>query len=345
MDEAGQRRGDNRALALLFILLAIALAATQDAMMKWLSGSYPVQQVLTVRSLVAMPVLVVLAVSKHGWRSLFTPMWPRTWLRGFVMGTALLSFSLAIAAIPLGDAVTIYFTMPFFVAGLAPFVLKERLKLHRILAMIAGFAGVLIAFDPGTGLFEPAALLALWSAFAYGLGQMIGRTLSGRVPAPAIAVHQNVVYLLIALALTFIFAFVGGGTTGHKSLAFLTHSWAIPTFADALVMIGIGLVAAMAMLMFTTAYSLAESNFVAPFEYTGLLWAIGYGLMLFGDVPGIPTLAGGAIIIVAGLFMIWMDRKTLRRMPHSPLARHRRPASESGGKAALGSTPRFTQID
>jgi drug/metabolite transporter (DMT)-like permease len=314
MIETGQRKGDNRALALLCILLAIAMASTQDAMMKWLSGSYPVQQVLVVRSLVAMSVLLPLTVSKHSWQSLFTPMWPRTFFRGFIMGTALLSFSLAIAAMPLGDAVTIYFTMPFFVAGLAPSLLKERLKFYRVAAMIAGFIGVLIAFKPGSGLFEPAALLALWSAFAYGLGQMIGRTLSGRVPARAVAVHQNFVYLLIALALTLVFLFAGGETASHKSFAFLMRAWMWPTPADAMVMIGVGLVASIGMLMFTTAYSLAESNFVAPFEYTGLLWAIGYGMILFGDIPGISTLAGGAIIIAAGLFMIWMDRKTLRRV-------------------------------
>jgi drug/metabolite transporter (DMT)-like permease len=314
MTEAGQRFGDNRALALLCILLAISLASTQDAMMKWLSGNYPIQQVLIVRSLVAMSVLLPLAVSKHGWQSLFTPMWPRTFFRGFVMGTALLSFSLAIAAIPIADAVTIYFTMPFFVVGLAPFLLKERLRLYRIIAMIAGFIGVLIAFKPGASVFEPAALLALWSAFAYGLGQMIGRTLAGQVPARAVAVHQNFVYLLIALALALIFSFASGDAVTHKSLAFLTRSWAWPPLSDGVVMIGIGLVASMGMLMFTTAYSLAESNFVAPFEYTGLLWAIAYGLLLFGDIPGYATLAGGAIIIAAGLFMIWMDRKTLRRV-------------------------------
>ncbi|NJM30996.1 MAG: DMT family transporter, partial [Rhizobiales bacterium] len=283
MTDAAQRGGDNRTLALICILLAIALASTQDAMMKWLSGAYPVQQVLLVRSLVAMPVLLPLAVSKLGWRNLLTPMWPRTFFRGFIMGTALLSFSLAIAAIPIADAITIYFTMPFFVVGLAPFLLKERPRIYRIIAMIAGFIGVLIAFKPGAGLFEPAALLALWSAFAYGLGQMIGRTLAGHVPARTVAVHQNFVYLLLALLLTLVFLFADSGAVSHKSLAFLTRSWSWPPFSDAVVMLGIGLVASMGMLMFTTAYSLAESNFVAPFEYTGLLWAVAYGLILFGD--------------------------------------------------------------
>jgi drug/metabolite transporter (DMT)-like permease len=63
------------------------------------------------------------------------------------------------------------------------------------------------------------------------------------------------------------------------------------------------------MVLFATAYKYAESSFVAPFEYTAMFWAAAYGFMVFGDIPGPRTLWGGAIVLVAGLFMLHMDRR------------------------------------
>ena len=74
-------------------------------------------------------------------------------------------------------------------------------------------------------------------------------------------------------------------------------------------MAALGVLASVAMVLFSIGYKHAEASFVAPFEYSAMFWAITYGFILFGDFPGLPTAIGGAIVIAAGLFMLWMDRR------------------------------------
>ncbi len=129
--------------------------------MKAMSAGYPAYETLMFRCIGSLPVLACLLWREsRGW-SLATPLWRASCCAAIVLCTAYLAFVLAIAAMPIANAVAIYFTMPFFVAGLAGPLLGERVRLHRWLAIIAGFIGVLIMVRPGAGVFEPAAFLAL----------------------------------------------------------------------------------------------------------------------------------------------------------------------------------------
>ncbi len=301
-------RGDNKGFAIACICGGVGLSAAMDATFKWMSGDYPVHQLLVMRSAMAFPVLLVIM----GFRDLAPlfrhPMWPAILLRGLVMVSAYLAFVLAIATMPLADGVAIYFTMPLFIAGLVGPFLGERVPGYRWMAIIAGFVGVIVMIRPGSGVFEPAALLALVSAFGYAVGQMIARRIGLAVRPSVIAFHQNTIYLVAALALAAMFGGGGFSTDLHPSLDFLTRGWTWPSLNDFALMTGLGVLSALAMLLFTQAYQNAEANFVAPFEYTAMFWAAGYGYFVFGDVPDWATGLGGALVIGAGLFMLWRDR-------------------------------------
>ena len=210
---------------------------------------------------------------------------------------------------PIANAVAIYFTMPFFVAGLAGPLLAERVRLHRWLAIGAGFIGVLIMVRPGAGVFEPAAIFALISAMGYAVGQMIGRPLSQQVSPIVISVWQNTIYMAIGLAMAVLFNVVDFGQVSHKSLVFLSRPMAWPSAFDGMLLFGHGVIAAIAMLLFVNAYKHAEANFVAPFEYSAMIWAVLYGLLIFSDFPDAYTWAGAAIVITAGILMIWRDQR------------------------------------
>ena len=182
----GQHK-DNRALAIAFVLTAVGLAATQDAIVKSMSGGYSINQAVIFRCIGSMPVLAAIIFQQGAFRQMFSPLLPRVILRSLILCSAYYGFVLSIAAMPIANSVAIYFTMPFFVAGLAGFVLGERVRLHRWLAIAAGFAGVMVMVRPGASGFEPAAFLALYSAFGYALGQMLGRPLAREVPPIVIA--------------------------------------------------------------------------------------------------------------------------------------------------------------
>ena len=301
--------GDNKARAAVLVLLAIGLASTQDAIIKAMSGTYPVYETMLIRGLTSLPILGVWLACTHGLRTLLTPLWLRILIRALILCTAYLAFILAIAAMPIANMVAIYFTMPFFVAGLAGPFLGERVPYYRWIAIVAGFAGVIVMVRPGVQAFEPAALLALYSAFGYAIGQMMGRDLAQRVEPLVIANWQNAVYFIFAGVIGVIAQASGFAGESHKSLAFLTRPFVWPTLPDFLLLSAVGVLAAFAMMSFISAYKLAESNFVAPFEYSGMIWAVLFGLLFFNDFPDFWTWSGMAVVASAGLFMLFMDRR------------------------------------
>lgn len=302
-------RQDNAPLAVLSVCGGVALAASLDAAVKWLSGDYPVHQLLVLRCIVAVPVLFVLAGMRGREIATMHPRWPVVAARALIMCSAYLAFAMAIAAMPIADAVAIYFTLPLFVAALAGPMLGEKVRLERWLAILAGFLGVLIMIRPGAGVFEPAALLALFAAFAYATGQMLTRWLGFGLRAPVLAFQQNVVYLLVGTILSLVFGFGYFTAEVHPSIDFMLRGWATPTLADLTLILSLGVVSGLAMVLYTQAYRLTEANLVAPFEYTAMIWATVYGLVLFGDFPDWITGAGAALVIGAGLYMLRAVRR------------------------------------
>jgi drug/metabolite transporter (DMT)-like permease len=291
------------------VLTAVAFASTQDAIVKYMSGSFAAYEMLMLRCLGSLPVLAFLLYRVGGWRRLATPLLPRILLRSLILAAGYLFFVMSIAAMPIANSVAIYFTMPFFVAGLAGPMLGERVRPHRWAAIIAGFIGVIVMVRPGTGVFEPAAILALLSAFAYATGQMLGRPIAQQVSPSVIAMWQNGVYFTLGLVLAIVCnSFDFSGFT-HKSLVFLSRPWVWPETFDLVVLSGIGILAAFGMILFVSAYKYGESNFVAPFEYSSMMWAVGYGILLFADFPDAFTWMGAAIVVAAGLLMVWRDRQ------------------------------------
>lgn len=299
---------DNKARAALFILTAVGLASTQDAIVKAMSGTYPVHETMIIRALTSLPILGVWLAYAQGLRSLYTPLWPRILLRALILCSAYLAFILSIAAMPMANVVAIYFTMPFFVAGLARPFFGERVPIYRWVAIVVGFAGVIVMVRPGVQAFEPASLLALYSAFGYAVGQMMGRPLAHQVEPLVIANWQNAIYLIVAVLVGLIAQAAGFAGEGHKSLAFLTRPFVVPTLQDFLVLSFMGVFAAFTMMSFISAYKLGESSFVAPFEYSGMIWAVLFGLLFFHDFPDAWTWGGMMIVTGAGLFMLAMDR-------------------------------------
>lgn len=304
---------DNKLLAIFYACGAVGIASCGDTVVKWLSGNYPAHQVLVIRCLIGIPILAFIVHRNASFASLIGPGMGLSLTRGLIMSSAYLAFILSIAAMPMADSVAIYFTMPLFVAVLAGPILGEHVRMHRWIAIIAGFIGVIIMINPGSGVLEPAAFLSLYSALGYAFSQTLARRVVRNVPPAAMAFHTNAVYLLVATSLAIIFTLFDVGAVHHKSLAFLTRPWHWPSAIDLAAMLLLGSTVAIAMVLFGMAYRSAESSFVAPFEYSAMFWAVLLGLLVFGDIPGLTTLWGGAIVLAAGLFMLWADRRIDRR--------------------------------
>lgn len=299
----------NRVKAALFAVGSVGLASMQDAIVKGVSSNLPAYEAVIFRTVASLPILMTWLFLTSSFANLFPPRMLRLlMLRSFILCTAYFTFVLSIAALPLATSVSIYFTMPFVVAGLAGWTLGERVPSYRWIAIAIGFAGVLVMVRPGSEAFQPAAILAFWSAVGYAIGQMIGRHLALRVEPVVIANWQNVTYFAVAVLVGLVAPLFATAGIEDKSLAFLLRPWVWPTGWQFFLLIIMGILSALASAGFILAYRNAEANFVAPFEYTALLWAVMNGVVFFGDFPDSYTWAGAAIVVGAGVWMLWRDR-------------------------------------
>ena len=291
---------------ILYLCLGVFVFSLQDAIIKQVSGSYPLTQVVVIRSLVAFPILLALVMREVGWRALFGNDLGALMLRALIMFVSYTAYYMAFPALPLADAVALYFTVPLFVIALAGPFLGEHSGWRVWAAVLLGFMGVMVMLQPGTGLFEPAALLSLLSACMYGVSMLMARKLGSTQPASVLSFYQNVGFFVGALMTALALSVLGIEHASHPSLAFLVRNWMLIPLDDLLLISASGVVAATGMMFLTSAYRLAQANKVAPFEYTGILWAPLWGYVFFQETPRLTTVAGAAVIVMAGLLALRM---------------------------------------
>lgn len=291
-----------------FLVAGVAVFSMQDLILKLLSGDYPLHQAMVLRSLTAIPFLLVLVHYEAGLKSLFTPGTGAMIRRGVIMFLAYTSYYIALPALPMATTVALYFSAPLFITLLSVLVLKEHVGPRRWLALIAGFVGVVIMVRPGGAVFEWAALLPVLSGFAYALSMISARRLGVTESAAALAFWGNAVFLAAALVMSAILGSGAYGTDIHPSLAFLLRGWVTPTPFDTMLMMSCGVIAAAGLTLLTQAYRIAEASVVTPFEYTGLIWSVIYGWVFWRQWPDATAWAGIAIIIGAGLYVLWREQ-------------------------------------
>ncbi len=286
------------------LCLGIFVFSLQDGILKGLSGEHAVTLAIVIRSLVGLPILLVMVHLECGLRRLASPNYPLLMLRGLILLVSYTTYYLAFPALPLAEAIALFFTSPIFVTVLAVAFLRERTTPQAWGAVIAGFIGVLIILQPGSALFEPAALLSLFSAASYALSMVLARKFGQAEPSTVMAFYVNGVYLVAAAAIAGMFQLLGITQAAHPSLDFLVRPWAMPNATDLALMAMCGVIAAVAMSLLTHAYRMAKANLVTVFEYTGMIWVPLWGFLFFTEIPKLTTLIGTAIIIAAGIFAV-----------------------------------------
>ncbi len=275
--------------------------SVQDTVIKLISGDHAVTLALVVRAIIAFPILVVLVSRNAGIAALDTPKWGFLCLRGAILLVAYTSYFMAFPALPLAEAVALYFMVPVFVTLLSGPLLGEKVGLQAWGSVLIGLLGVAAILRPGMGLFDPAALLSLISAATYALAMVLTRKYSPEVPSSVITFYGNFIYFLIPFLLLGFITALNIQPPGHPSLDFLLRQWVVPSWWDLGLMASCGVIAAFGSLFLVHAYRVGENSVVTPFEYTGMIWAVVFGFALFGEVPQWTTLMGMTLIAVSGV--------------------------------------------
>lgn len=292
------------------LCLGIFIFSTQDAIIKAVSGDYAVTQAIVIRSVVGFPILLLFVHWEGGLRKLLSRRFWALCFRGLILLVAYTSYYLAFPALPLAEAIVLFFTAPFLVTFLASPILGERITLKAVVALFIGFAGVLVILRPGFGVVEPAALLSLLCAVSYALAMLFARKLGVSEPASVMAFYQNAIYLLGAALMALAFHWAGITTAEHPSIAFLVRPWVWPDALGFIMMAACGVIAAVAMSLLTHAYRTADASLVTVFEYTGLIWGPLWGFLFFAEVPPLTTFLGMLLIMAAGLIVLLRPGQT-----------------------------------
>jgi drug/metabolite transporter (DMT)-like permease len=297
--------GTERRLAGILLLCAGAFVfSLQDIVIKWISGAYPISQVLAIRCVVAIGPLLVLLAWDGGLGGLRTRRLGLQLLRGGLLFLSYTAYYLAIAALPLAEAVALFYSAPLFILALPVPLLGERVGLRQWLAVAFGFLGMLVVCRPGLGLFDPAALFSMAAAGVYAAGAVLARGLGRTERASVMTFYHNAVNLAAASAIGLLAGSGAYAEFAHPSLQFLLRGWAMLTAGDLLVMAATGLIAAFGSWCLTNAYRVASANVVAPFEYSAIVWATSWGFLIWGERPDMAVLAGIAMIVGAGLYVL-----------------------------------------
>ncbi|MEP9373007.1 DMT family transporter [Mesorhizobium sp. KR1-2] len=291
-------------LGIACLCIGVLVFSLQDPIIKAVSDRYPVMEVMAIRSIVALPILLFIVRRDVGLAALASRRFGLLTLRATTLFASYTAYYLALAALPLADAVALYFMAPLFIMILAGPYLGERVAWQSVVTVSVGLVGVLLMLRPGNSMFEWAALLSLLSAALYGFAQLTARKLGSTESSTVMSFYQNGAYLLGAIVAGLVFTIADIGEVTHPSVRFLTRAWVWPNTADFVMMASCGFIASAGMILLSQAYRLAPANIVATFEYTGILWAPLWGFLFFAEVPQSTTTMGAALIIGAGIFAL-----------------------------------------
>lgn len=298
----------------LCALLAVMCFSINDVGFKSLSSDYALHQVVFIRSLVGTALFAVCLMPFNGWFRVFrTRRLGMHLLRGICVVSANTCLFLGLSALPIADAIAVFFISPFVITIFSVVILNETVGARRWTAILIGFIGVMIIIKPGTSAFQIASLLPMAAAVLYGLMHILARKIGG---------SESAITMVLYIQLTFLFASaiigltVGDGQfagSNHPSLAFLLRPWGAVDPGDWPLLILLGCTGLLGGLFISQAYRLSEVAFIAPFEYISMPMAIIWGIIVFGTFPNVSAWIGIALILGSGLYQIWREAYVNRR--------------------------------
>lgn len=281
---------DRPVVAITLMVIAMALLPIMDAFAKLLSQDLPVEEVAWWRFLSGLVFILPITLWRYGARTTLRPLQPGLQiLRGCLTAVSSLLFFAAIATAPLADSMALIFIAPLVVTAASPFVLGEKVGLHRWAAVCVGFIGALIVIRPGFGNLDPAMLLAAGAGLSHGAFLLVTRRLSrSGSPLTTLCVTTLVAVLVLTI---------------FQPLVWVPpqpHHW--PLIA------GMGLFSVLGHFLLIKAFEVGTATLLAPFGYAEIITATALGLMIFGDFPDRITWAGIFVIVCSGLYITFRER-------------------------------------
>lgn len=272
------------------MLLGVGAFAFMDAGMKVLSSAYPPLQIASLRCLASLPLILVWVGLRGGFRQVLRVRFGLHVLRAAIGIMMLGTFVYGLRRLPLSEAYAIFFVAPLLITVFAALMLGERIEWQRWAAVVIGLAGVLIVLRPtGAGVATLAGLGVVACAVGYALSAILVRII-GRTDST-----ESMVFWVLTL--------MGAGAT---LLALPRWRPIQPQHWIAVAVVGVA--GCLGQWAITEAFRLGEASFLAPFEYSALVWGLTLDWTLWQTLPEARALAGAAVIVASGIYLIRRER-------------------------------------
>ncbi|WP_416884018.1 DMT family transporter [Marivita sp.] len=297
------------------VIAGMVLFVGQDLLMKGMLTTYPVWMLIFVRSVVALLTLLPLVLWLGAPHRIYTPLWPWYLARAVLFAGGFAMFYAAFPFMGLAEVTTLFFAAPLMTATLAAVFLQEKIGIHRVLALLVGFAGVVIAVNPTGGNFGWISILPVMTALTYAISQTIVRKIGEQDTSLVIGLYtislSGVVIIPIGFAVTQVIEIT-------PDLIHLRMSWPVPAL-DGLGMLALlGGIGTVAYTLVSRAYQIASASVIAPFDYSYLPLAALFGYLVWGEVPHFTTFVGMVLIVSSGMYTAYRELRIEREANDNP---------------------------
>ena len=301
MTARAEPKPDRIALGIGMILASVLTMAFADAVVKLVSADLTVWQVFVARSLVAIPIILLLLFRAGlglGWRA---PAW--TLLRSALLVLTWLAFYASLPVLSLSVAAVAVYTNPIMTALLSAAMIGEPVSGRQWGGVLLGFLGVIAILKPGTDAFSWFTLLPLLAAACYALAMVLTRSkCQDEAPlALALAVHGS--FVVTGLIATGLLMLIGLSTEAKEAYPFLLGDWAPMGLSAWGLMTLLGVLSAAYFVGVAIAYQVAPPSIIATFDYAYLVSAALWGFVFFAERPDLLTICGMILITIAGLLV------------------------------------------
>ncbi len=276
---------------ILFMLAAIAVLSIMDAALKSLVAHYPPIQTACLRGLFSLPFILLFVIRHGGFAQVLHGRISLHVLRAVLGVSMLASFIYAISVMSLADAYAVFFIGPLLITALSVPILKEKVSTAQWIAISFGLIGVLLMLRPqGKELISLGALASFAAALMYAVSALLMRVL-GRTES--------------TVTMTFWFVTL----VSVLSLTLSLPNWVPIIWTDWPWLLTVGICGALGQYLITEAFRSAQPSVVAPFEYTAMLWGLGFDFVLWSALPGAMTMLGASVVIGSGLYLLRQEAK------------------------------------
>ncbi len=287
-----QPRVERRLFALGLRLFAISCLSIMTVFIKLAADrGIATPEIMFWRQAFAVPVVVMFIAMTSGMGSLATKK-PRLHLSRSVLGLIAMAFTFSsYILLPLAEATTLGFTVPIFATILSAIILREKTGWHRWGAVIAGFAGVLIVIQPGSGHIPALGVaVGMTSAFMIGCNSLLIRQLGKTEAAATTVFYFSSISVILLSPLLFWFG------QSHDLTGWL-------------ILAATGVIGGMGQIALTASLRWAPVSVVVGMDYVALLWSTVAGWIVWDHLPSAATWAGAPIIVASGLYIAWREHQ------------------------------------